>query len=57
MIVNRNNIWEKEKDKHAKEKFGFMPKHSMDGPGITFRYLIKKNWEKREESFFCFVDF
>jgi hypothetical protein len=57
MLENRIIKWAEEGDKHAKWKVGFIPKHSMIYHDITLRKIIEKVWEKKEESFFFFVDF
>jgi hypothetical protein len=57
MLENRINKWAKEGDKRAKGQAGFRPKHSTIDHGITLRHIIEKVWEKKEEAFFCFVDF
>ena len=46
-----------ERDKRAKGKAGFRPKHSTVDHGITLRHIIEKVWEKKGEAFCCFVDF
>jgi hypothetical protein len=57
MLENRISRWAKERDKCAKGKAGFIPKHSTIDHGITLRHIIEKVWEKKEEVFCCFVDF
>jgi hypothetical protein len=57
MLENRINRWAEERDKRAKGKVGFRPKHSMIDHGITLRHIIEKVWEKKEEVFCCFVNF
>ena len=57
MIENRIRKWAEERDKCAKGKAGFRPKHSTVYHCITLRHMIEKVWEKKEEVFRCFVDF
>ena len=57
MLENKINTWAKERDKHAKGQAGFIPKHSTVDHCITFRHIIEKFWEKKEEVFCCFVYF
>ena len=55
-MKNRISKWVEERDKRAKGQAGFRPKHSMVDHGITLRHIIEKVWEKKEETFCCFVD-
>ena len=57
VLENKIIKWEEERDKHAKGKAGFRPKHSIIDHCITLRHIIEKFWEKKEEVFCCFVDF
>jgi hypothetical protein len=57
MLENKISKWVEERDKRAKGKAGFRPKHSIVDHCITLRNIIEKVWEKKEEFFCCFVDF
>ena len=57
MLENKISKWAEERDKRAKGKACFRPKHSTVDHCITLRHIIEKVWEKNEEVFCCFVDF
>lgn len=57
MLENKISKWAEERDKRAKGKGGFRPKHSTVDHCITLTHIIEKFWEKKEEVFCCFVDF
>jgi hypothetical protein len=57
MLEKKISKWIEERDKCAKGKAGFRPKHSTVDHCITLRHIIEKVWEKKEEVFCCFVDF
>ena len=57
MLENKISKWAQERDKRAKGKVGFRPKHSIVDHCITLKHIIEKFREKEEEVYGCFVDF
>ena len=57
MVENRIIKWAKVKEKRARGKAVFRPKHSTVVHGIMLRHIVEKVWEDKEEVFSCFVDF
>jgi len=51
MLENKINKWAEERDKHAKGKASFRPKHSTIDHCITLRQIIERFGRKRKKSF------
>ena len=51
MLEKKISKWAEERDKRAKGKVGFRPKHSTFDHCITLRHIIKKVWETRKKFF------
>jgi hypothetical protein len=51
MLEKKIRKWAEERDKRAKGKACFRPKHSTVDHCITLRHIIEKDWEERKKFF------
>ena len=51
MLEKKINKWAAKRDKSAKGKASFRPKHSTIDHCITLRHIIENVWERKEEVF------